>query len=310
MQTIQLPDATDTQLHCYGCLSDTDFRYESDLLKRNSRRTNTAKIMLENENLFRFPLPEDQALENRTGRITAYLRGLSEYLSTNSPRAKLIRDSLAEFVANGSLVETNGVYSLASEDSATELDYLVMSKFKRALAQDREQTLEVFEKVLERAPSTQLALFKYDIEALTGRRLYRTINFKYTEKALYLIEDKSRLMITSSLNIVPHTVRLITLPGFTNPILEVGCASPSVQKEGPFRFYTNGSVDVIFGRRRPIERRKVSIPPTGFSRVHPTVGKYQGDDGKTQVIVNCDPFVDTCEGDVLYEDDNCLVIVA
>jgi hypothetical protein len=309
MQTIQLPDATDTQLHCYGCLSDTDFRYESDLLKRDSRRTNTAKIMLENENLFRFPLPEDQVLENRTGRITAYLRGLSEYLSTNSPRAKLIRDSLAEFVANGSLVETNGVYSLASEDSATELDYLVMSKFKRALAQDRGQTLEVFEKVLERAPQAQLALFKYDIEALTGKRAYRTINFKYTEKALYPPEDKSRLMITSSLNIVPHTVRLITLPGFTNPLLEVCIGRVSLHTDGPFWFYTNGSVDVIF-QRKPTERRRVAIPPTGFCRVHPTIGTYQDVFGKTQVIVNCDPFVDTCEGDVLYEDDKCLVIVA
>jgi hypothetical protein len=294
MQTIQLPDATEHELDCYKCLLDTDFRHESAMCKRNSRRENTDTLMLSNETLFRFRKPYDDVLAQRAGRINGWLRWLSEYLFKNSPRAKVIRDSLVEFVEDGSLVVVNSVYSLGEHDPATELDHLVIYKFKQAMSQDRASALELFEQVLARAPSAQLALFKYDIEELTGAKSYRQV---VMSESYELVRKIGGIEICSS-----KKTDMLTIVGRHRV--------PALGEDNVLWFYTNGQVDLLFSKHvKLIEKKRVTIPPTGFERIAPSVGAYRGEDGVIRLIVNCNPFMTECEGDVVYEDSECIIIV-
>lgn len=294
MQTIQLPDATEYELDCYKCLLDTDFRHESAMCKRNSRCENTATLMLSNETRFRFRKPYNDTLAHRAGRINGWLRGLSAYLFKNSPRAKVIRDSLVEFVEDGSLVVINSVYSLGEHDPATELDHLVIYKFKQVMGQDRASALELFEQLLSRAPSAQLALFKYDIEELTGAKSYRQV---VMQEPYELVRKIGGVEIRSS-----KKTDMPTIVGRHRV--------PTMNEDNVMWCYANGHVNVLFSKHvKLIEKKRVTIPPTGFERIAPSVGAYRGEDGVIRLIVNCDPFMTECEGDVVYEDSECIVIV-
>jgi len=96
------------------------------------------------------------------------------------------------------------------------------------------------------------------------------------------------------------------------PLIEVGMGisrndTISGFRPGDFYCYTNGEVEVASTSQLG-EKREVATPSTGFEWICKSVGKCQGADGKTLVIVNY-PTPNKTTGNVLYEDAECLVMI-